>query len=51
MSTSSIVAQKKNGKAVKQLNSREMKGNNPIKKTTQSIVNGADLTLFKTRFD
>lgn len=49
MSTSSIVAQKKNGKAVKQLNSRERKGNNPIKKTTQNIVNGADLTFIQNK--
>lgn len=51
MNTSRIVAQKKNGKAVKQLNSREIKGNNPIFKTNQNTVNRADVILFKTRFD
>lgn len=37
MNTSKIVAQKKNGKAVKQLNSRGMKGNNSIKKPAKTL--------------
>lgn len=51
MNESRIVAQKKNGKAIKQLNSREMKGNNPILKNSQNTINRADLILLKTRFD
>lgn len=34
MNESRIVAQKKNGKAIKQLNSREMEENNPILKNS-----------------
>lgn len=50
MNTSRIVSQKKNEKVVKHINSRKMKGNNPIRKTCQNTVSGADVTLFKTMF-